>query len=1141
MAKGVLSWNSAGKNWSYEDLPTNFRTDWNTNRAVKKEVELGEIYVIEQEPPSAKNRFQGKIIIGRDITRYMVYPDGTRKAFKKKTYRGEGQVKGSGRGNKEYEFADKDVAKDIEDKYDNLEDKFKKWTKSSGKANEKANEKSKELNQNNKERNKRNGNINKESREVIKLAENTSPGTYIQQRNVINSIGRGDGISKQLKQNFRNEFRKFYLDEKVSNWDPKIGAQPPAGDFDSAYYLNKNKDVKDAWDRAVANDNLDIIGPVGFSETAWASQHYTEYGQYERRRANKKEETTAANSYVLKAPTDVEKAAIRDRQLGITATQEVPLEERLRDDERVVKLWEEVREGGNDYYDQKKEELGLDLNNFSDFAAAFLAGKESDTQTASLTDQLLADEVLVEGEEYITDIEDALTRAAGDAAREKVEDFGVLTQSVLKDTLQKLEQAKKREQEFDMFSGFAGFGEVMNPGAGLANSILGDSGIGGYMGFLGGPEKGEQLQEGINAAFGMGNLTEVNWQNWFDQELTEKYAKDFEDKFEALELKRNILEAAGPNNQDFIAYVNSNQKLADKYINYVKQTPEEERLTKAEWGAENFAKTGGKGEDISALKKTVWDADKNTFTDEFLANSFFDDSDDVTDFLESLEEEGETILDTITSDDFDSLSLVDQIEAVNRDIESIDDGTFDLNLSTELGEQAIEAQFARDFINDYVRPRFNQSKSMSEFRDYLSVDPRYQTPFQTQNIIDALKTTAQERANAYLEQVNGAVDQNFDSDFYFDPTEGFGEAVDKKTNLQKSTVEQDYKNALEGKSSGNINWAQEMYRYGVPITYENDVVYGGDAGYYTPIKSIDKDAFARMHYELKGKFGIQDPDNPENTIRFIPAKNVADPDRIKRYVYYEVMPMLEDEAVDVGSIFGEFVTPEEFADDILGSLDMEDDEALAEILKDLGIEDVSEGIDEIREQLVEMVASNDAIAIRKGIKAINEQGLDPDQQNLGVTYIDREEDYEGAIKAESQLFKAFQNAGFKGTESEFYDQFLPDTDKEELQFLEDSMSGLSFDAGSFSDPFSAMVTVQGYFPDDDGEGSAFSFGDDKDKFSTQYSDAYKSDSMFNLGGDVDSYGYDKSYTSYGPKKSKAGLSFLQGFTKGFTSNKKSSF
>jgi hypothetical protein len=60
------------------------------------------------------------------------------------------------------------------------------------------------------------------------------------------------------------------------------------------------------------------------------------------------------------------------------------------------------------------------------------------------------------------------------------------------------------------------------------------------------------------------------------------------------------------------------------------------------------------------------------------------------------------------------------------------------------------AEFARDFIDDYLIPRFNTSKSMDEFVEYLDVSQEEQNPFQTQDMLNATSQVANLRAQAIL-------------------------------------------------------------------------------------------------------------------------------------------------------------------------------------------------------------------------------------------------------------------------------------------------------------------------------------------------------------------------------------------------------
>jgi hypothetical protein len=69
------------------------------------------------------------------------------------------------------------------------------------------------------------------------------------------------------------------------------------------------------------------------------------------------------------------------------------------------------------------------------------------------------------------------------------------------------------------------------------------------------------------------------------------------------------------------------------------------------------------------------------------------------------------------------------------------DENLELGYTTdEAKEQVkIEAGFAKEFVDKYLIPRFDQSKSMDEFVEYLDVRQSEQNPFQTQDIIERSK------------------------------------------------------------------------------------------------------------------------------------------------------------------------------------------------------------------------------------------------------------------------------------------------------------------------------------------------------------------------------------------------------------------
>jgi hypothetical protein len=73
------------------------------------------------------------------------------------------------------------------------------------------------------------------------------------------------------------------------------------------------------------------------------------------------------------------------------------------------------------------------------------------------------------------------------------------------------------------------------------------------------------------------------------------------------------------------------------------------------------------------------------------------------------------------------------------------------------------------------------------------------------------------------------------------------------------------------------------------------------------------------------------------------------------------------------------------------------------------------------------------------------------------------EDYKDeGIKGETELYRTFQSAGFKGTEDEFYDNFFPDMDRSEQVLLTKSGKDESLKTSGldFTDPFASLGTMK---------------------------------------------------------------------------------
>jgi hypothetical protein len=388
----------------------------------------------------------------------------------------------------------------------------------------------------------------------------------------------------------------------------------------------------------------------------------------------------------------------------------------------------------------------------------------------------------------------------------------------------------------------------------------------------------------------------------------------------------------------------------------------------------------------------------------------------------------------------------------------------------------IDSEFARQFIDDYLIPRFNTSKSMDEFVEYLDVRQEEQNPFQTQDMLNATSQVANLRAQAYLDQLKATNDRYFNSDFYFNPTGD--KAREGAYTEQASTVASDW----EAAKKGDGYWAQQAYRFGVDVN--------------------DKQTFARMHFQVKGQGKGYDG-----------ADDILNAGKVQDEIFNNILPALKEEALKQGSVFGQFVTPEEFADEMLRGLDPEDKSSWNEVLQRYGLTEFKGTVDELKEYIKETLRTGSAQEIREKIKYLNEKRKRPTQQVLGLTYIERPEDFKDEKTAPTtELFNVFQSSGYQGTEDEFYNNFFPDLDRSEQKLLTKSGkdSALTSFGLDLSDPFASLGTIESFL--------------EEDTTTTDEETKPSSSSFFSLGSEEDE---DTNY------KSKTGEKILGEFTSMF--------
>jgi hypothetical protein len=392
---------------------------------------------------------------------------------------------------------------------------------------------------------------------TVALASNTKGGDYVSQRDTIRNI---QGLDDQTKKTLEDYYKAFYSTEKLQQWDSKLGAKPPYGEFDSSYYKTQSPAAAQQWASAVANDDIDITQRYG--EGGFYLQHYTTQGKPAGLRGNKAETTAAANEYLETPPTDADLQAARTIQLGVDTDTQT---DRLLNIPAVASEWEKAK-GGDSYWKEQAQEKFLDINKPDEFAALFRLSDRPEDQIIRLNYNANAG--------YgITELEDALGEAVGEKALVDVKRFGALTQDVLKQTIDEMKKAKAREQEMSMFKGFGAFSEISDINKELSNSILGDSGVGGVLSFMGGGKAQESLEKSLTKVTGVNtNNTVYNWQKWFDETLKTKYDENLELGYTTEEAKEQVKIEAGFAKEFVDKYLTprfDQSKSMDEFVEYL--------------------------------------------------------------------------------------------------------------------------------------------------------------------------------------------------------------------------------------------------------------------------------------------------------------------------------------------------------------------------------------------------------------------------------------------------------------------------------------------------------------------------------------------------------------------------------------------
>lgn len=905
--------------------------------------------------------------------------------------------------------------------------------------------------------------------------------TILNQKKTLTDAGISDADANTVIDGILGEtgqYRNYYLSERVTPWNPSI---LPANlsstvkqrtdlgdnfnkyaDDKSGYYIDKTtqgKAAKAAWDAAVASDNLDILGRYTSLE-AYAKQDYlnqitdptrsaadiaairgsqerplsplvTEYREQVFPDAEKQQTLDEVQNKIFGLITAKTPGAtgyeFRDVQQGLS--------DLVSNDQTINKIWTDAKNevllgqatggtpgqwtkltkslGVKDSMITDKDSFGTLLSRVATLNAANAGDKKiiDDNNALFKTVSGLKNNAAFQDLiSYAPAVNDAFTASVQASEKEQIKKFGEMRQSILQDTINQLKIAKQQENNIAFFRSSSVGQELTALTQDIKGSLLGDLGVGG-INPLGSSQQNfnKQLDVGLGDIFGTKNGLIYNWENWFNNEIEKKYAGNIDIPNDYVAPKFRTQSAGFVDN----ATATSWKKYDDAYAT-LKTNPND-----------LFAKA------VIADVPT----DYVPVVDRKTINKTW------SDYETQLKSAGYVDPQTLASwakydDEYKKTGVVPKDAPVDYLVP-------DKRMSQDV-------QFAKDFFSTYLKPRFDASQSITEFQDYIDVVKGTQNPFQTQDRLDALKLAAQTSVSKWFADLQKAGDSKFNSDYYFDPngylkTKGVGDPTNpllpgaaftdyaltdagKIAQQQSTKVNADWEAAKKGETTkdayGNaINWLQQAYNYGVDLN--------------------NKAAFAQLHYQLVGL------DSPEldangNIVRdangnivkrkFDAAPDVYAPQIAQTYITQILTPYLIDKANKIGSVFGEFIKPSDYVDQVLKAVNLpENKEQWANILEKNGL-DPNASLNELKNTLVNALTQDSTLDIKTRLGKLIEEGKTPTQTELGVEYLQKPT-VSGTTTAASGVYAVFKNAGYSGNEKDFYSTFLPDASQEDIDIM----------------------------------------------------------------------------------------------------------
>ena len=839
----------------------------------------------------------------------------------------------------------------------------------------------------------------------------------------------------------------------------------------SGYYVNETPQgqaAKKIWDAAVAADNLDITARYGSLE-GYAKQDYLNQITDPTRTSQdiasiRGSQSTALSPLVTDYREQVFPDATKQQTLdqvqnkifGLIPTTKVGatgyefrdiqqgLSDLVANDPTANKLWTDAKSeitlgqttggipgpwtqlitslGVNDSMITNQDSFGTLLSRVATLNPALTSDKtiiDSNNALFQSISGLKSNATFQDLISYTPEVNDAFTSSVQATEKAQTEKFGQMRQSILQDTIDQLKIAKQQEANLAFFKSSSVGQEITGLTQDIKGSLLGDLGIGGISP-LGTSQQNftNQIDLGLGDIFGTKNGLIYNWEDWFNNQIEQKYAGGIDI----------------PN--DYVA--SKFRTLSNGFV---------DATTAANWKQYDDAYTVLQTSPNDLFAKAVIDtvpvdyvpvADRKTVNQTWL------------DYDTQLKAAGYVDPQTLASwskydDAYKTLQTNPQDAAA---LAVYNSKPADYVIPEQRMNQ--DVQFAKDFFSTYLKPRFDASQSITEFEDYIDVTKNTQNPFQTQDRLDALKLAAQTSVSKWFTDLQKAGDSKFNSNYYFDPngylkTNGVGDPnnpllpgaaftdysltdAGKTAQQQSDKVNADWEAAKSGNNTtdayGNtINWLQQAYNYGVDLN--------------------NKAAFAQLHYQLVGLNApaldangniVKNPDGTPVKRQFDAAPDVYAPQIAKTYITQILTPYLVDKANKIGSVFGEFVKPSDYVDQFLKAVNLpENKDQWANILKSSGL-DPNTSLNELKTTLTDALTQDSTLDIKTKIGNLIKEGKKPTQTELGVEYLQKAA-VSGTATPASGIYAIFKNAGYSGNESDFYATFLPGASQQDISIM----------------------------------------------------------------------------------------------------------